>query len=123
MKELNDKQRLFLEVLFRDKDDGGAEGDFVLAKKLAGYHPSYSTKMLVEAIKEEIEQSTKDYFVQVAPKAAVKIAKLLDNPTTMGAKELLSASKELLDRAGIVKTDKIDITGSGGIFILPPKDE
>jgi len=123
MNALNDKQKLFLEVLFVSEQDGGAGGDFQKAKVLAGYHERYSTRVLLSSLKGEIEQATRDYFVQVGPKAAIKMSGVLDDPTQMGAKEVLAASKELLDRAGITKIDKIDVISSGGgLFILPAKD-
>jgi len=45
---------------------------------------------------------------------------VLDNPIALGVKEVLMASKEILDRAGIVKSEKIEL-GGNGIFILPSK--
>lgn len=119
---LNERQKLFLEVLFTDEKDGGASGDMKKAKRLAGYSDTTSVQAVVQSIKEEIEQATRDFFLQVSPKAAMKISGIMDVPTTLGAKELLAASKELLDRAGIVKVDKVDISApSGGLFILPEK--
>ena len=32
------------------------------------------------------------------------------------------AAKDLLDRAGLGKVDKVDVTSGGGIFYLPPKE-
>ena len=40
----------------------------------------------------------------------------------LGIKEKLNAAKDLLDRAGIVKTEKVEIQASNGIMILPAKD-
>jgi hypothetical protein len=35
----------------------------------------------------------------------------------------MAAAKDLLDRAGLGKVDKVDVTsGGGGIFYLPPKE-
>jgi hypothetical protein len=35
----------------------------------------------------------------------------------------MAAAKDLLDRAGLGKVDKVDVSSSGGgIFYLPPKD-
>ena len=36
----------------------------------------------------------------------------------------MEAAKQILDRVGIVKRDKLDVTAqvAHGIFILPPKD-
>jgi len=46
---------------------------------------------------------------------------VLDNPTDLGVKEKLAAAKDILDRIGVSKVEKIDLSGSNGIFILPSK--
>lgn len=121
---LTEQQQKFLELLFIAEEDGGAGGDFVKAKKLAGYHPTYSTKSLVESLKDELLDTTKNFFVQVGPRAAMKIAGIMEKPNDLGAKEILTAAKELLDRAGLGKTENVNITSSGGgVLILPPKKE
>lgn len=122
-KQLSEQQQKFLEVLFLSEEDGGAGGDAVKAKKLAGYHPTYSTKELVSYLKDEIVEATKNYLVQLGPKAVVKIGGVLDNPTNLGNKEVLAAAKEVLDRAGVGKTENISVSSSGGVLILPPKQE
>jgi hypothetical protein len=34
----------------------------------------------------------------------------------------MAAAKDLLDRAGFVKTDKVEVKSDSPLFILPPKD-
>ena len=46
----------------------------------------------------------------------------LYDPTELGIKEKMVAAKDLLDRAGLGKVDKVDVTSGGGIFYLPPKE-
>lgn len=47
---------------------------------------------------------------------------VLDDPSSMGARNAISAAREILDRTGLVKKEQVEVTGtSGGIFILPPK--
>ena len=41
----------------------------------------------------------------------------------LGTREKLNAAKELLDRTGIVKTEKMQVETSGGIMLLPAKKE
>ncbi len=115
-RELTNNQRLFLEYLF-----GEAEGDAVKAKRLAGYSENYPTSAVVESLKEEIIEHTKLYLSRNGAKAAMKIVGVLDNPLALGTKEVLTAAKDVLDRIGVVKTEKIDV-GGNGIFILPKKD-
>ena len=40
----------------------------------------------------------------------------------MGARNAVAAATQILDRAGLVKKEQVEIKGpEGGIFILPPK--
>ncbi len=114
---LTERQQRFLEVLF---DDAG--GDVVAAKKLAGYGDNSSTSAIVEALKDEIAEKTRTYFARTAPKAAYALMGALQNPTELGIKEKMIAAKDVLDRAGLGKVDKVDVTSGGGIFYLPPKE-
>jgi len=114
---LTERQQRFLDVLF---DDAG--GDVVAAKKLAGYGDNSSTTAIVEALKDEIAEKTRTYFARTAPKAAYALMGALQDPTQLGIKEKMIAAKDVLDRAGLGKVDKVDVTSGGGIFYLPPKE-
>jgi hypothetical protein len=116
-KTLTDQQKLFLEVLFDE-----AKGDLREAKKLANYHPTYPLSQVMKTLQDEIVEATKTFIARTGPKAAYSISGIIDNPTQLGVKEKLAAAKDILDRMGIVKTEKIDIT-SNGLFILPAKAE
>ena len=117
-RNLTPKQQKFLEVLF---DEAG--GDVVQAKVLAGYAPESSTTAIVESLKDEIADKTRTYFARTAPKAAMAMVGALYDPTELGIKEKMGAAKDLLDRAGLGKVDKVDVSSSGGgIFYLPPKE-
>ena len=116
-RELTQKQKLFLDVLF-DK----AQGSIVQAKKLAGYSDGTSSSEVVRSLKDEINEATREYLARVAPKAAFSMANVLDDPTELGIKEKMVAAKDLLDRTGHAKTEKMEVTSSTGLFILPPKD-
>tara|TARA_R110002050_G_scaffold124723_2_gene243995 strand:+ start:565 stop:936 length:372 start_codon:yes stop_codon:yes gene_type:complete len=117
-RNLTDNQRRFLEVLFEE-----AQGDAVQAKKLAGYGETSSTRAIVESLKDEITDATRTYFAQVAPKAAMSMSGALYDPTELGIRDKISAAKDLLDRAGLGKIDRLDVSSSGsGVFYLPPKE-
>jgi hypothetical protein len=45
----------------------------------------------------------------------------LIDPTELGIKEKMQAAKEVMDRVGIIKSEKIQVETSGGVMILPPK--
>jgi len=117
-RQLTENQQKFLEVLFDE-----ANGDVVTAKKLAGYSDSTATRLVVEALKDEILSATTDYLAQIAPRAAIAMASALDDPTELGIRDKMAAAKDLLDRGGFGKVDRVDVSSSGGgVFILPAKE-
>jgi hypothetical protein len=116
-KELTEQHKRFLEILF---DEAG--GNINAAKLAAGFSPGYSTRLLTNYLKEEINEATQLYIAMNAPKAAIAVVGALNDPTSLGLKEKLSAAKDFLDRAGFGKTDKIQVEATNGVMILPAKD-
>ena len=116
-KKLTEQQAKFIEVLFAE-----AGGDPVKAKKMSGYSDNSSTKEIMDSIKEEVIQATQLYVAVNAPRAAMAVVSGIVDPTELGIKEKLNAAKDLLDRAGVVKTEKMQIEASNGVMILPPKN-
>ena len=115
-RQLTEKQQKFLEVLF---DQAG--GDIGSAIKLAGYAEGVSPSQMVTSLKEEILEATQLYMARNAPQAAVAMAGALMDPTELGIRDKMSAAKELLDRTGLVKTEKMQVEASGGVMLMPPK--
>ena len=115
-KKLTEKQETFLRVLF-----DVAEGDVVKAKQLAGYSDASPTTDIIKGIKEEVLDATHLYMARNAPKAAMAVVNGVDDPTQLGIRDRLSAAKELLDRSGLVKTEKMQVEASGGVMLMPPK--
>ncbi len=114
---LTDNQQRFLQVLFEE-----ANGDVVTAKKLAGYSDATSTTTIVEALKDEITDATRSYFARIAPRAAVSMGNALLDPTELGIRDKMAAAKELLDRTGLVKTEKLQVEAKGGVMLMPMKN-
>lgn len=115
-RELTEKQQKFLSVLF-----DGANGDVVAAKKLAGYSDATPTSDIIKGLKEEILEATQMFMARNAPKAAMAMVGGLYDPTELGIKDKLAAAKELLDRTGLVKTEKMQVEATGGVMLMPPK--
>ena len=115
-KELTEMQQTFLQVLF---DQAG--GDVVTAKKLAGYADGTSTSDIVKSMKEEIMEATQLYMSRNAPRAAVAMVGGLTDPTELGIRDKMAAAKELLDRTGLVKTEKMQVEATGGVMLMPTK--
>lgn len=115
-RKLTEKQQKFLDVLFEE-----ARGSLVEARKLAGYSETQATSEIVTSLKEEILERTNLYLAQNAPRAAMSMVGAMIDPTEMGIKEKMQAAKEVMDRVGIVKSEKLQVEASGGVMILPPK--
>ncbi len=115
-RELTEKQKLFIQVLF----DDDVNGDYLKAKRKAGFSDNTPTRDIVKSLRDEIIDATKDHILSIGPKAAFKMGEILDKPHTLGAREALAAAKELLDRVGIVKTEKVELFNAG-VFIIPAK--
>jgi len=115
-RQLTEKQQKFLAVLFED-----ASGDVVAAKKLAGYSDATTTNEIVKGMKEEILEATQMYMARNAPKAAMAMTGALVDPTELGIRDKMSAAKELLDRTGLIKTEKVQVEATGGVMLMPPK--
>ena len=50
------------------------------------------------------------------------MAHALNDPTELGIRDKMAAAKDLLDRTGYSKTEKMEVSSPTGLFILPPKN-
>jgi hypothetical protein len=116
-KQLTENQQRFLDVLFNE-----ARGDFVQAKKLAGYSENYSTKHVVESLEDEIAELTKKFIAHVGVKAAYSMFEVMSDPVALGNKEKMAAAKDILDRGGFKAKDEIKVESDTPLFILPSKN-
>ncbi|BCV05641.1 MAG: hypothetical protein CM15mV112_350 [uncultured marine virus] len=80
-----------------------------------------STTQIVASLKEEILEATQSYMARNAPKAAVAITSSFDDPTQLGIRDKMSAAKEILDRTGLVKTEKVQVETTGGVMLMPQR--
>lgn len=118
-KQLTAQQQKFLDVLF---DEAG--GNLKKAMRLAGYSDGYTTNQIAKVLKEEIIEATQLYMALNAPKAAAAMVNAIDDPTELGLKEKMAAAKDLMDRAGLVKTEKVQVeSNTGGVMLLPAKEK
>ena len=74
---------------------------------------------MVTALKEEILEATN---VWRNAENAVAITSSLDDPTQLSIRDRMSAlTGELLDRTGLIKTEKVQVETSGGVMLMPLK--
>lgn len=116
-KKYTEKQLLFLDALM-----GEAGGNIRKAMDIAGYSKTTKSGEVVKNLREEVIERASLMLAMNAPKAAFGIIGVLDDPSAMGARNSISAAREILDRTGLVKKEQVEVTSQGGgIFILPPK--
>ena len=117
-RKLTEQQQTFLSVLATS-----AKGDINKALDIAGYRPGASYAV-INSLKDEIIDVATKILAKSAPQASNKLVEILnsDDPIPqVNAK--LQAAQTLLDRVGVAKRDKLDVTHNtgAGIFILPEK--
>ena len=116
-RELTERQQKFLAVLM---DEAG--GDISTAKIMAGYSANTANLEVTNSLKEEIIDVTHSYLARNVPKAAMAMVGALYDPTELGIRDKMAAAKELLDRTGLVKTEKVQIEAKGGVMLMPAKN-
>ena len=80
---------------------------------------------MVHGLKDQILERAETVLAAHSPKAALSIANAIDDDGSIpGASIRMEAAKQILDRVGLVKREKIDINAkiAHGIFILPAKE-
>jgi hypothetical protein len=116
-RELTIRQELFLEALCDE-----AKGDIRTAMTIAGYSKDTKIKEVVGPLKDLIVERTTMMLAMNAPRATHGIMDVMNKPSTPGARNVLQAAKEVLDRSGVVKKEQVEISApTGGMFVLPPK--
>ena len=116
---MTEQQEKFLNAWF-----GEAQGNFREAMNIAGYASTEYPARLIRSLKSEIMERAEYMLAANAPKAVLSMSGILDDPSALGNKDRLAAAKEILDRAGIVKTEKVEHkTNGAAIVILPPLEE
>ena len=117
-RNLTEKQQKFLDVLFEE-----AQGNLSKARKMAGYAETVATSAIVNSLQDEIAERTKKFISSTATKAAYSMKQIMESPTDLGNKEKMAAAKDILDRGGFKASDKVEVSTSNPLFILPPKDD
>ena len=87
---LTPKQEGFLGALL-----GEARGNIRAVMDLAGYPRTTKTAEVVGPLKEEITERARIMLAMNAPKAAFGIVDVLNDPTAMGARNAISAAREV----------------------------
>lgn len=114
-----EKQEKLLQVLFDE-----AKGDLREAMRLAGYSDNTPVSYVANLLSDEIYEATKKYIARCATPAAYEMGQIImGKADPLGMKERMAAAKDILDRAGLAKTEKVEVTSNNPMFILPPKNK
>ena len=116
--KLTTKQTAFLDALTSEE----AMGDLRTAMRIAGYSDNTKVAHTARELRKEIREATETLLAMYAPKAAYALTSIIDNPDTFNARHIISASKEILDRTGLVKTEKMQVEAKGGVMLMPAKN-
>jgi hypothetical protein len=79
----------------------------------------------MQALRTEIIERAELEMAANAPKAVLSMVGVIDDPTAIGNREKLSASQQILDRVGLSKVEKLNVSAEKpmGLFILPAKND
>ena len=110
-KELTEQQQSFLDNLIE------TGGDPKKAAELAGYSGNYH--QVIKSLRQEVIELASDVLARSAPQAAFKLVDIMnsDKPIPQVSNKL-QAAQTILDRVGVSKSDKLDVThkAAGGIL-------
>lgn len=113
---LDERETYLLDILFEE-----CGGDFSTAFSKSGYTKDISLSSVRKKLAKEIKARTKDYIISQTPKAAYGLVNVLIDPNQLGAKNVISAAKEILDRGDVNKEEHIFEMPDNIIVLLPPK--
>ena len=118
-KNYTEKQVAFLQAL-----GSTSQGNIRGAMREAGYSDATPTKEVLGSLGDEIIALANNILATLSVQAAFGLVGVLDDPTAMGAKNSITAASQILDRVGVVKREKLEVTtDTSGLFILPQKKE
>lgn len=116
-KVYTEQQQMFLDAL------APCGGKIRAAMTVAGFSKDTSERYVINLLHEEIVEIANKLLAASAVEAAVSLVGVLAEPERLGNAHTINASKEILDRGGVLKksTDDVKVQGTGGILILPAK--
>ena len=114
---MTEQQQKFLDALF-----GEARGNYVEAKKIAGYAKTTNMSDITDSLGEDIIKRVQAMLAKQGVMAAFAIQDILENPTELGNRDKLAAAKDILDRGGFKAKDRVEVTGEGAaVWVAPLK--
>lgn len=122
--EYTEQEQVFVSTFLEEsRKTGEYHKSFTKAKEAAGYPASASKAKIFKDVKELLLEGVSAELAQMIPKMLNGLEKVVDEPSLPGAKNIIAAAATLLDRAGVVKTEKSEVKMEvpNGVLILPSK--
>lgn len=117
-KELTEQQKLFLQHLSNPEN----KGNLRLCMELAGFSKHTPIIYVIRQLKDEIIEVAKELMAAASIQATMSVIGVMTDPKALESRTVLSAAKEVLDRAGVVKQEDSAINvPKGGVVLLPAK--
>lgn len=114
-KEISVEHQAFVDALFELK------GNVAAAAVKAGYADTYGYA-LVKLLREHIIEAAENTMALHAPKAVFTLVDGMSGELAIGANNQIESAKQILDRVGLVKKEKVELSGNvGGVFLFPEK--
>jgi hypothetical protein len=111
-----------MEEAFLDNLFEFCNGNVREAMTKAGYPKDTPESHVTKPLGKYIRERAKEYLTSASALASVSLVNLLIDPNQPGAKNVVSAAKEILDRSGVYKEEGTKVTEVRNMFILPPKN-
>jgi len=108
------QDKAFLDVLF---DHCG--GSIRKAMDHVGFKKDVPTSVITSRLNKQIKERTKEYLISNTGLAAYNLVNVIIDPTALGAKNVIAAAQQVLDRGGVFKEEDLNKTIERNIFILP----
>jgi len=104
-KQYTENQTKFLDAM-RDPEN---KGDIRTCMKIAGYKKGTPSTWLVKELKEELLSLAQELLAGASVKTAMSLTGLIDDPVNPAANTIIRAAESILDRVGIVKTERVEV--------------
>jgi hypothetical protein len=115
--ELTPQENLFIDALFEHN------GNVNKAKQIAGFKAGTNAYLIRDRLTDVIIARAEKLLAVQAPRAVNKMTEVMEDPSILGASNQLAAAKEVLDRIGITKKERLAVTVDtpNAVLVLPPK--
>ena len=115
---LLNREEEFLNKLFDE-----FQGDLRSAMSAVGYPKDTPTSVVTKKLHKQIQERSREFIAASTARASLQLVNIYLDPTAPGAKNIIATSKEILDRGGVYKEERVQVQDESNMFILPPKEE